>query len=69
MKYGKIDLEDFEYLIIYSEPNELDVKHTWTLPDGSFQMSYKSMVKRGCKIHNVYRRMLEKDLLGVMIDS
>lgn len=69
MEYGKIDLEDFEYLIIYSKPNELDVKHTWTLPDVSFQMNYKSMVKRGCKIHNVYRRMSEKDLLGVMIDS
>lgn len=68
MVYGKIDLEDFEYLIIYSELNESDVKHTWTLPDGSFRMNYKSMVKRGCKIHNVYRRMSEKDLLGVMID-
>lgn len=69
MAYGKIDLEDFEYLIIYSEPNESDVKHTWTLPYGSFQINYKSMVKRGCKIHNVYRRMSEKDLLRIMIDS
>lgn len=55
MGYGRNDLEDFEYLIIYSEPDESHVKHTWTLPDGSFQMNYKLMKKRGCKIHNVYR--------------
>ncbi len=67
MKYGKIDLSDFEYLIKYSEPEEPDVIHTWTLPEDSFQMNYKSMIKRGCNIHNVYRRMTEKDLLEAMI--
>ena len=69
MKYGNIDLQDFEYLIKYSNPEEPDVIHTWTLPDGSFQMNYKSMIKRGCVIHNVFRRMSEKELLDVMIES
>jgi len=67
MKYGKIDLQDFEYLIKYSNPGEPDVIHTWTLPEGSFQMNYKSMIKRGCTIRNVYHRMAEKDLLEVML--
>ena len=69
MKYGNIDLQNFEYLIKYSTPEEPDVIHTWTLPDGSFQMNYKSMIKRGCIIHNVFRRMSEKELLDVMINS
>lgn len=69
MKYGNIDLQDFEYLIKYSNPEEPDVIHTWTLPDGSFQMNYKSMIKRGCVIHNVFRRMSEKELLDVMARS
>ncbi len=38
MKYGKIDLSDFEYLIKYSEPEEPDVIHTWTLPEGSISL-------------------------------
>ena len=67
MKYGRIDLQNYEYLIKYSEPDEPDVIHTWTLPDGSFQMNYKSMIKRGCIIHNVYHRMTEKDLLETML--
>lgn len=67
MKYGEIDLQDFEYLIEYSRPEEPDVINTWTLPEGSFQMNYKSMVKRGCTIHNVYHRMTEKDLLDALI--
>ena len=45
MTYGNIDLQDFEYLILYSQPDETNVIHTWTLPEGSFQMNYKSMVK------------------------
>ena len=67
MKYGNIDLQDFEYLIKYSNPEEPDVIHTWTLPEGSFQMNYKSMIKRGCIIHNVYHRMAEKEILEAMI--
>lgn len=67
MKYGRIDLQNYEYLIEYSEPDCKDVMHTWTLPEGSFQMNYKSMVKRGCIIHNVYRRMTEGDLLEAML--
>ena len=67
MTYGKIDLQDFEYLIIYSEPENHDVIKTWTLPEGSFQINYKSMIKRGCIIHNVYHRMAEKDLLNAMV--
>ena len=67
MTYGKIDLQDYEYLIVYSTPDEPNVVHTWTLPSGSFQLNYKSMVKRGCIIHNVYHRMTEKDLLNAML--
>ena len=64
---GSIDLSDFEYLIIYSYPDAPNVTHTWTLPEGSFQMNYKEMVKKGCIIHNVYHRMSEKDLLDAML--
>lgn len=67
MRIGNIDLGKFEYLIVYSNPDEPDVIHTWTLPDGSFQMNYKSMVKRGCIIHSVFHRMTEKDLLDSML--
>ena len=67
MCFEQIDSIDFDYMIIYSEQNEPDVIHTWTLPNGSFQMNYTSMVKRGCIIHNVFRRMSEKELLDVMI--
>ena len=69
MKYGNIDLQDFEYLIKYSNTEEPDVIHTWALPDGSFQLNYESMVKRGCVIHSVLHRMSEKELLDVMIKS
>lgn len=67
MTYGAIDLQNYEYLIKYSEPNEPDVINTWTLPEGSFQMNYESMVNRGCIIHNVYRRMTEKELLETIL--
>lgn len=69
MKLGNIDLSNFEYLIEYSNPDEPNVMHTWTLPSGSFQLNYKSMVKRGCIIHNVYHRMTEKDLLNAMLED
>ena len=67
MTYGNIDFGNYEYLIVYSHPDEANVIHTWTLPEGSFQMNYKSMVKRGCIIHNVFHRMTEKDLLDAML--
>lgn len=71
MTNGRIDMcmvtDKYEYMIVYSEPNNKDVVNTWVLPDGSFQMNYKSMVKRGCIIHNVFRRMTEKDLLEAML--
>ena len=67
MTYGNIDLQDFEYLIKYSSPKEPEVIHTWTLPNGSFQMNYKSMVQRGYTIHGVYHKMSEKDLLDAML--
>lgn len=63
MVYGQIDLQNFEYLIIYSEPDKPEIINTWTLPDGSFQVNYELMVERGCIVHNVFRRMSEKDLL------
>lgn len=66
MSYGNIDLEDFEYMIVYSEPDKPEMKNTWTLPEASFQVNYKSMVKRGCRIHNVYRRVSEKDLFELI---
>lgn len=69
MIHGKIDLQNFEYMVIYSEPDKPEVKNTWTLPDGSFQINYESMVKRGCIIHNVFHRMSEKDLLEAMVKN
>ena len=66
MVYGQIDLQNFEYLIIYSEPDKPEMINTWALPDGSFQVNYESMVKRGCRIHNVYRRVSEKDLFELI---
>lgn len=62
MKLGMIDLADFEYLIIYSEPEDPEHICTWTLPEGSFQINYQKMVKRGVKIRNVYRRIPTADL-------
>lgn len=67
MVYGKIDLQDFEYLIKYSTPDKPNIINTWTLPEGSFQMNYKSMIKDGYTIYSVYKRMTERDLLDVMI--
>lgn len=68
MTSGRIDMcmvsDEYEYMIVYSEPDNKNMVNTWVLPDGSFQMNYKSMVKRGCIIHNVFRRMTEKDLLA-----
>lgn len=71
MTDGRIDMcmvsDKYEYMIVYSEPDNRNVVNTWVLPDVSFQMNYKSMIKRGCIIHNVFKRMNEKDLLEVMI--
>ena len=68
---GRIDMcmisDKYEYMIVYSEPDNRNVVNTWVLPDGSFQMNYRSMVKRGCIIHNVFKRMTEKDLLETML--
>lgn len=70
MTSGRIDMsmvsDKYEYMIVYSEQNSNEV-NTWVLPDGSFQMNYKSMVNRGCIIHNVFHRMTEKDLLDAML--
>lgn len=70
MTSGRIDMcmvsDKYEYMIVYSEPDSNKV-NTWVLPDGSFQMNYKSMVNRGCVIHNVFKRMTEKDLLDAML--
>ena len=66
MIHGIIDLSNFEYLIVYSEPNKVDVVNTWTLPEGSFQMNYESMIKRGCIIHNVFHRMTREDIWSAM---
>lgn len=68
MKLGSIDLSDYEYLIVYSNPKTPDVVETWTLPESSFQLNYKQMIKGGCNIRNVYRRMTEKDLFRSMIE-
>ena len=71
MTSGRIDMcmvsDEYEYMIVYSEPDNKNMVNTWVLPDVSFQMNYKSMVKRGCIIHNVFRRMTEKDLLKAML--
>lgn len=69
MAYGNIDLQDLEYMIIYSEPGRPEIINTWTLPDGSFQLNYELMINRGCIIHNVFHRMSEKDLLETMIKN
>lgn len=71
MTDGRIDMcmvsDKYEYMIVYSEPDNNNVVNTWVLPNGSFQMNYKSMVKRGCIIHNVFRRMTGEDLLNAML--
>lgn len=71
MKEGRIDFSmvnpQYDYMIVYSNPENPDEVNTWVLPDGSFQMNYKSMIKRGCVIHNVFKRMTEKDLLESML--
>lgn len=69
MAYGNIDLQDVEYMIIYSEPGRPEIINTWILPDGSFQLNYELMINRGCIIHNVFHRMSEKDLLETMIKN
>lgn len=70
MTKGRIDMcmvsEEYEYMIVYSEPDSDEV-NTWVLPDVSLQMNYKSMVNRGCKIHNVFKRMTEKEILEAML--
>ena len=67
MKEGRIDFSmvnpQYDYMIVYSTPEKPDEVNTWVLPDGSFQMNCRSMIKRGCIIHNVFKRMTEKDLL------
>lgn len=71
MTSGRIDIsmvsDRYEYMIVYSQPDDVDHVNTWVLPDRSFQMNYKSMVKRGCIIHNVFRRMTDKELLETML--
>ena len=72
MTDGRIDLsmvsEEYDYMIVYSTPEKPNEVNTWVLPNGSFQMNYKSMVNRGCKIHNVFRRLNEKDLLNTLLN-
>lgn len=68
----RIDLsmvsKEYDYMIVYSETDEPNTVNTWVLPGGSFQMNYKSMKERGCKIHNVFRRLNEKDLLDTLLN-
>lgn len=65
MKIGKVELSDYEYMIVYED--EDGSVNTYNLPSGSFQMNYKSMVNRGVKILNVYHRMNTNDLLNAML--
>ena len=68
---GRIDMcmasDKYEYMIVYSRPENVNHVNTWVLPDGSFQTNYKSMVKHGCTIHNVFKRMTDKELLEAML--
>lgn len=70
MTEGRIDMsmvsDKYEYMIVYSEPDNKNMVNTWVLPDGSFQMNFKSMVKRGCIIHNVFKRMTEDNLIETL---
>lgn len=67
MKIGNVDLGDYDYMIVYKDTDGL--VNTWTLPEGSFQENYKSMIKRGCKVLNVFKRMNTDDILQVIIKS
>lgn len=69
MTYGHIDLQNFEYLILYSHPDDPNTLHSWTLPKESFAINYQSMRRRGCIIHNVYRRQTPKQILDVITAS
>ncbi|MBQ6857629.1 MAG: hypothetical protein IJO13_11070 [Lachnospiraceae bacterium] len=67
MKIGHVDFQNYEYLILYSNPDTPDIMDSWTLPDGSFQLNYESMIKRGVKVHRVYRR-LSDDAIKRIVD-
>ena len=67
---GRIDMSmvshEFCYLIVYSEPGEPHIVNTWVLPESSFKLNYKSMVNRGCTIHNVFKKMTPRELQGIV---
>lgn len=71
MTSGRIDMDmvsdKYSYMIVYSETDKANEVNTWVLPEGSFIRNYKSMMKRGCIIHNVFRRMTQKDLIDVLL--
>lgn len=63
MPIGIIDLQDFDYLIVYKD--EDGNVNTWSLPESSFQINYKSMLERGCVLR-VYKKMSDKDLKEIV---
>lgn len=65
MEIGKIDLQDFDYLIVYKEDEKIC---TWALPEGSFQMNYKSMLERGVVLR-VYKKMNNANLPNTSINK
>ena len=71
MTSGKIDMcmasDKYECMIVYSEPTNPNVVNTWVLPKESLEMNYRSMIKRGCIIHNVFKRMTDKELLDAIL--
>ena len=70
---GTIDLSPFEYLLVYKDNRDNPpTLNTWTLPEGSFQLNYKSMrkseLKGNIEFVGVYKKMSDKDLLDAMIE-
>lgn len=64
MKIGNVDFGNYDYMIIYEDEDV--VVNSWTLPEGSFQMNYKSMIRRGCKVLRVFKKMNTEEILHAM---
>lgn len=64
LKIGNVDFGNYDYMIIYEDEN--GTVNSWTLPEGSFQVNYKSMIKRGCKVLRVFKQMNTEEILQTM---
>lgn len=59
---GEVDLSGFEYMIVYSEKDKIDVVNAKSFPSGIFQLNYDEMVSKGYIIHAVYKRLSREEI-------